>query len=334
MRLAIGRADGLIARYCVEAAVAAGHSVVGLLGDKTPAAVREQLAALGPQVTLLHERGGWEEALRGCEVLIDTRLRAPELGSDGALRRASAGGAEQMLREAQQAAIARVVLVSSLAVHRFDGGIEVDPRRRPETRHKLPYARNLQEAEERLLSQSRVEGVVVRPGLWTLGLGDATAHGLARALRVGRLPLIGDGRGVLNIAHAADVAAGVLRAAEQPGVAGRIFAIANPELHTWREVLTTLASLVGGRPPRRLRPSAPTRAVAAVLERAYGVARPDSEPILTRYRTALLANGLHVRVDDALRELGWAPAVPWRETLRQVAVDALKALGVHPRGRT
>jgi nucleoside-diphosphate-sugar epimerase len=324
----------MIARHCAAQAVRSGHSVVALLGEKTPAALREQLAALGPQLTLVSPDRDWATAIRGCDVLIDTQLRAPELGSNLAFHRASDRAAERMLSEACSAGIPRVVLVSSLAVHRFDGSIDVDPRSRPRDRRHLRYALNLQEAEELVLAQTDLEGVVVRPGLWTLGVGDPIVHALARALRAGRLPLIGDGKGVLNIAHAADVATGVLKAAEQPGVGGQVYAIANPELHTWREVLTTLASLLGGPPPRRLRPTAPTQAVASVLERAYGIARPEREPMLTRYRTALLGSGLHVRVDAAITELDWAPQTPWRETLRQVAVDALRELGIHPRGRT
>ena len=146
--------------------------------------------------------------------------------------------------------------------------------------------------------------------------------------------MVGGGAGVLNLVDADDLADGLLTAALHPAAVGRVFAMADPERLTWHQALTTLASLLGGRPPRRLLPTAPYQAVASVLERAYGAAVPTSEPTLTRYRTALLGTGMHVRVDRAAEELGWRSQVPWREALRRVAVDALQQMAVGPLGRT
>jgi nucleoside-diphosphate-sugar epimerase len=295
---------------------------------------RRLLATIGPNVEVREDGDELQRPLAGCAVVIDTRGRAADLGPDAAFARADPGITGRLLDAAAAAGVARVVLVSSLAVHRFDGSTDVEVRTRDRDRRELPYAQALRVIEDAVLSHPTVGGVVVRPGLWPVGPGDPVLWRLARALRGGRLPLVGGGAGVLNVVDADDLAAGLMAAAFHPDAVGRVYAMADPTRLTWREVLTTLASLLGGRPPRRLLPSAPAQAVASVLERAYGTAVPSSEPTLTRYRTALLGTGLHVRVDAAANELGWRSQVPWREALRRVAVDALARMGVAPLGRT
>jgi len=334
VRLAVTRAEGVLGRHLVARAVAGGHRVVALVGPRSDVRLRHELAAIGPAVSLLEETPGLAAALTGCDVLVDTKSRATELGPDAAFARADAGATGRLLEAAAAAGIRRVVLLSSLAVHRFDGSVDVDVRARERDPRELPYAQALRRVEDLVLTDARVEGVVVRPGLWPVGRADPVLWRLARALRGGRLPLVGGGAGVLNVVDADDLADALLLAAEHPAAVGRVYAVAEPTRLTWREALTTLASLLGGRPPRRLLPTAPTQAVASVLERAYGIAMPASEPTLTRYRTALLGTGLHVRVDAAEAELGWRARVPWREALRRVAVDALPRLGVAPRGRS
>jgi len=333
MRLAVTRAEGVLGAQLVAHAAAAGHEVVAVVDRRASAQRRRQLLAAGSAVRLAVDdgAGAW---LEGVRVVVDARSRAADLGPAAAFARADAGATERLLTRASRSGVERVVLLSSLAVHRFDGSVDVDVRTRSRDRRELPYAQALRQAEDLLLAHDRVAGVIVRPGLWPIGRGDPVLWRLARALRGGRLPLVGGGVGVLNLVDADDLAAAVLLAALHPAAPGRVYAVAEPTRLTWRDALTTLASLLGGRPPRRLLPTAPIQAVASVLERAYGVAAPSSEPTLTRYRTAVLGTGLHVRIDAAVDELGWRPRVPWRETLRRAAVDALPRLGVAPLGRS
>ena len=334
MRLAVTRAEGVLGGHVVEHAASAGHEVVAVVDRRASTQHRRQLRAAGSGVTVVEGAADAEVWLQGCHVLVDARSRAAELGPEAAFARADASATERLLTSASRSGVSRVVLLSSLAVHRFDGSVDVDVRTRPRDRRELPYAHALRRVEDLVLTDERIEGAVIRPGLWPIGRGDPVLWRLSRALRGGRLPLVGGGAGVLNVIDADDLAAAVLLAAHHPAAPGRVYAVAEPTRLTWRDALTTLASLLGGRPPRRLLPTAPIQAVASVLERAYGVAAPTSEPTLTRYRTALLGTGLHVRVDHAIDELGWQPQVPWRETLRRAAVDALPHLGVAPRGRT
>jgi nucleoside-diphosphate-sugar epimerase len=333
LRLAVTRAEGVLGGHVVAHAAAVGHEVVAVVDRRASSQHRRRLLAAGGAVTLVEDAGDAAAWLEGCQVLVDARSRAAELGPEAAFARADAGASARLLTTASRAGVRRVVLLSSLAVHRFDGSVDVDVRARPRDRRELPYAHALRNVEDLVLADDRLEGVVVRPGLWPIGRGDPVLWRLARALRGGRLPLVGGGLGVLNVVDADDLAAGVLLAALHPAAPGRVYAVAEPTRLTWRDALTTLASLLGGRPPRRLVPTAPIQAVASVLERAYGVAAPASEPTLTRYRTTLLGTGLHVRVDHAVDELGWRPRVPWRESLRRAAVDALPRLGVAPLGR-
>lgn len=332
MKLAVLRVDGVIGQHLTRLASHAGHEVVGFVHRRADPKTAKALAVL-PGVHISSAAAPSKRDLQGCQVLIDARSRAADLAPNAAFSRVNVQESAQWLEAANAAGVARVVLVSSLAVHRFTGARDVDVRTQPRDRQDLPYATALQRVEDMVLSNAHAGGVVIRPGLWTLGLGDPVLHRIARALRGGRLPLIGGGSGIMNILDADDLARGIMLCATLAQAVGRTYAFAEPSPITWREALTTWASLLGGPPPRRLLENAPGQAVASVLERAYGVANPNSEPILTRYRNAVLARGLHVQTLAASRELGWQAQVPWRESLRTVAVDALQHLGHHPRGR-
>jgi len=332
VKLAILRVDGVIGQHLTRLAVSAGHEVVGFVHRRAdPRAAKALVETTGVSIRSAPTPNASD--LEGCHALIDARSRAADLAPNAAFARANPSESETWLKVAAAAQVGRVVLVSSLAVHRYNGARQVDVRTQARDRNDLPYAAALKKVEDLVLGNTRVDGVVVRPGLWTLGVGDPVLHRIARAVRGGRLPLIGGGEGVLNILDAEDLARGLLLCATHPQAAGRVYAMAEPTPLTWRQALTTWASLLGGPPPRRLLPDAPGQAVASVFERAYGIANPNSEPTLTRYRSAVLASGLHVHAHAASAELGWQAQVPWRETLRKVAVDALTQLGVRPRGR-
>jgi 2-alkyl-3-oxoalkanoate reductase len=314
VKIAVTRAEGTIGRAVVARARAAGHEVVAVASTRNR-------HALDPAT------------FAGCEVVIDGDSRAPELGPEAGFRAADGEVTRQLLTAARASGVARIVLLSSLAVHDLDGGERVDVRRREYARGRFGYPRALRRVEELVLGAPGLEGVIVRPGLWTIGVGDPVVTRLARALRGGRLPLIGGGSGRLNLVAADDLAEGVLACATTPRAAGAIYAIADPTPLTWREVLTTFASLVGGGPPRRLLDQAPLSAVATVLERAWGFARPASDDSLTHFRLALLGQGLHVTCDAARDELDWRARTPWRDTLRAAAADALGRAGLAPQGR-
>src|SRR5262245_32855377 len=126
----------------------------------------------------------------------------------------------------------------------------------------------------------------------------------------GRMPAYVDTG--LNVVHVDDVAEGHLLALEK-GRVGERYVLGGENL-TLKEILTEVAALVGGRPPRlELRPGLllPLAFVAEALARLRG----GPEPRLTREGLRLSRKRMFFSSEKARRELGYRPR-PARLALR------------------
>ena len=92
------------------------------------------------------------------------------------------------------------MLVSSVAVHRYSGFRDADPRLRPRDGTINAYARS-KIAAENTLRGAGLETVVVRPGLWPFGPRDPNFRRVAEALKKGMFPLVDGGHAILNTAY-------------------------------------------------------------------------------------------------------------------------------------
>lgn len=159
-----------------------------------------------------------------------------------------------------------------------------------------PYATMLGalgELERKVTSTAGIEGVVLRYGtLYGPGTYFAADGDLTKQLRKRRIPVIGSAAGITSFLHVDDAASATVRALSHgaPGV----YNVTDDEPVTFRDLLPTLAALMGAKPPRRVPPW-----LARPLAGSIGVA------VMTDQRGASNAK--------AKRELGWTPTYPsWR----------------------
>jgi nucleoside-diphosphate-sugar epimerase len=99
---------------------------------------------------------------------------------------------------------------------------------------------------------SAADGLVLRLGhLYGPGSSLAPDGGLARQIRAGRLPLIGDGAAMFSFIHAHDAATAILAAIEHPTARGALNVVDDqPTLvHDW---LPEMAAMLGGPAPRHV----------------------------------------------------------------------------------
>jgi nucleoside-diphosphate-sugar epimerase len=99
---------------------------------------------------------------------------------------------------------------------------------------------------------SAADGLVLRLGhLYGPGSSLAPDGGLARRIRAGRLPLIGDGAAMFSFIHAHDAATAILAAIEHPTARGALNVVDDqPTLvHDW---LPEMAAMLGGPAPRHV----------------------------------------------------------------------------------
>lgn len=260
------------------------------------------------------------EQLRGvCEgagAVVHAAALVRDWGRERPILAVNVEGTRNLLDEAGAAGVARFVLVSSVAVHRYHGFRNADPESLPRDNASFPYARSKILSEDLVLqwtARGAGEGVIVRPGLWPFGPHDPQTRRVAAALKEGRLPLLRGGRSVLNTAYVENLARGLQLAASVPGAGGRSLVVADEGSPTWAQALGELARLLGARPPRLSLPPALAAPVAAGVEGAWSLLAPTAEPPLTRYRASLMRNDVHFSLEKARNVLGYRPLVEWRE---------------------
>jgi 2-alkyl-3-oxoalkanoate reductase len=316
-------AHGFVGSHLVEGLLAAGHRVRALVspwGDLTNLSrVADDVEVVRGDIGLPE---GLEAACAGIETVFHAAARVAEWGPWEPFHRTNVLGTEHVLRAAERADVRRLVLVSSVAVHRYRGYRDADPRSAPLDGDVNAYARSKAAAEAVVGRASGVEPVIVRPGVWPFGTRDPTLPRLLRALRGGVFPLVGGGRSVLNTAFVGNLVDGLILAGTVPGAAGRIYLIADDGMPTWREALAELARLVGAHPWWVPLPGPLASLAGAATEAAWRTAWPSRRPPIGRYAASLMRHDLHFSTGHARDELGFVPGVPWREGLR-LSVEGL-----------
>jgi nucleoside-diphosphate-sugar epimerase len=152
-------------------------------------------------------------------------------------------------------------------------------------------------ADEQERRVTAAGGLVLRLGhLYGPGSSYAPDGGLARRLRGGRLPLIGDGASMFSFIHAHDAATAILAAVDHPAASGVLNVVDDqPTLvHDW---LPEMAAMLGGPAPRHV-----PAWLAWLFVGGWGVA----------YMTGLAgASNAH-----ACQQLDWKPTYSgWRDGL-------------------
>lgn len=313
MKVLVTGAHGFIGSHLVEKLVAEGASVRALV---SPWGKLDNLRGVQNRIEVvradLTEPESLQGVCRGVELVYHAAARVADYGPAKPFFRTNVGGTENVWREAERAGVGRGVLVSSVAVHRYTGFRDADPRALPLDGDLNAYARSKVEAEKRVRS-SGLETVVVRPGLWPFGPRDPNFKQVARALKGGLFPLVDGGRAVINTAYAENLITGLWLAGTVPGAAGRTYLVADDGKPSWRELFTELARLLRAPPPRLSLPGWLSEPLGRGVEQAYGAVA--AEPPLTRYRGTLMRRDVHLSTAAAEAELEYHPAVTWQEGL-------------------
>ena len=220
----------------------------------------------------------------------------------------------------------RLVHLSSVAAYgrrtTYDGGTASVTEEFGLERPLFPgdhYARSKREAELalwRVREETGLSAIALRPCV-TYGERDrAFAIRVARALRRGVVPLIGDGTNPLAVVYAGNVAAAALAALDRPDVAGA-FNVANDGAITQRGFLERFAAGLGVRLRLIHIPHGLAWNVALAADALLRVARPSAPMATLRAAVQFLAAANPFVSSKAERELGWRPVVPAMEAVER-----------------
>ena len=232
---------------------------------------RRNLAGLDVEVHEgdLMDSKSLEHAAQGCEglfhVAADYRLGARDPSQ---LYRSNVEGTRNILNAARLAGVRRVVYTSSVATIGIPGDGTPGDETTPSALHNMigHYKRSKYLAEE-VAQQAAREGlpvVIVSPST-PVGPGDVkpTPTGqLVLDAAAGRMPAYVDTG--LNIVHVDDVAAGHLLAYER-GRAGERYILGGQDM-SLRQILESIATLTGRKPPRVRLPYAVVLPIAYLAE--------------------------------------------------------------------
>jgi nucleoside-diphosphate-sugar epimerase len=312
-------ATGLLGSHVAEQLVARGERVRAFVRPDSDTAL---LRSLGVELTVgdLEDAASLARAVEGAAVVYHCAARVGDWGPWSLFQRSIVDATANLIAACHKAGVGRFLHVSSVAAYghppqRAGHFTEDEPLgQRPWVWDHYCRAKTL---AEKLCHAYPGPWSIIRPS-WIYGPRDRnTLPRVLKALRAGRVAIIGPGDNLLNIVYAGDVADGAIRAANHPAAVGRAYNLSSEGEITQQAFLDLMTRVLGLPPVRRRVPFRIAHwggFLAEVIGRLIRLRRP---PHFTRYAVALIGRPTRFSVERARVELGWRPQVPVAEGLRR-----------------
>ena len=311
-------AAGLLGSHLVDALVARGDTVRAFI---LPSEDASRLKAQGVEVCYgdLKDAASLEKATRGAEYVLNCAAKTGPWGPQDEYEAINVRGLETLTRAAMAAGARRLVHVSSITVHGNDvrgvadesAPFHEEPN--PYTQTKIAGERMLQ----RLIRDEGADVAIVRPG-WIYGPRDNASFGrFAEMIRRQGMVVIGSGQNHVPLIYVADVAQGILQAAETPEAKGQAYLLVNDERVTQYHYLSLIAKALNVAPPTRHIPYRFALTAGAAAETVGKTLHWQSPPPLMRYGLQLLGGENQFVIAKARQQLGFTPQVPVEDGVRQ-----------------
>jgi nucleoside-diphosphate-sugar epimerase len=311
-------ATGLLGSHIAEQLVVRGERVRALVRPSSDTAF---LRGLGVELAAgdLLGPASLRPAIEGADIVYHCAAKVGEWGPWSEYQALVIDATRNLVEACRRARTGRLLHVSSITVYgHLDGRTGLFTEDEPLGQNlwfRDHYIRAKIQAEE-LVRRHPGDWTILRPS-WMYGPRDRTTMPrLVRALRSGRVSLIGSGDNLLNIVYASDVAEAAILAANLPAARGRAYNVSSTGEITQREVLDTLTKQLGL--PRIMRrfPFWLAYRVGWVSELIGHAIRIKRPPHVTRYGVSLVGRPTQFSIDRARTELGWQPRVGAAEGLR------------------
>jgi uncharacterized protein YbjT (DUF2867 family) len=274
MRLLVTGGSGFLGGHVLDEARRRGHEVVALTrSDAAAATVRKHGAE--PLAGDLDDPAGLADVFGSAQC--SSLLNTASLGF---------GHAPAIVAAARAAGFGRAVFLSTTAV----------------TTALPARSRAVRLLAEERIRESGLKWTILRPTMIYGAPGDRNLSRLLMLLRkVPMVPVPGGGRHLQQPVHVADVASAVVSAVERPESALTTYDLAGPEPLSFAELLRVAAQAAGSR--TRFVPVPLSPVVAA----ARGYELLTARPRIRAEQLQRLAEDKAFSIDDAVRDLGYAP---------------------------
>lgn len=317
-------ATGFLGKYVVEELVEHGYQVRAFGRNRT---IGQSL--VNASVTFIQgDLTNQEDLTKACQEM-DMVVHAGALstvwGPWEDFYQTNVLGTKYVLEACREAKIERLVYVSSPSIYAAPRDqLDIKESDAPQENRLNNYIRSKLASEKLFKDYPDVSSVILRPrGLF--GIGDTSI--LPRVLNLSQkigIPLIGDGRQLMDMTCVENVALAIRLALETPQAAGEVYNITNGEPRAFMNLIEeTLRGL--GYPIRYRKIPAPlVSAISSSLEFIYKNLKLKGEPALTRYTYYLLRYSQTLDISKAERDLGYRPKITISEGIEQYVQDYRK----------
>jgi nucleoside-diphosphate-sugar epimerase len=276
-------ASGFVGAAVCSALLERGHAVSGLA--RRPGSAPDGVEELKGDLT---DGEGLRTALAAArpEAVVHLAAEIASQRDEARIREVNVHGTARLVEACGTVDSPKFVFASTVVTGEADGALLTEDTELPV---QTPYGRSKQEGE-RLLRESGLPSVVIRPG-HVYGPGGWYEHEFVRRLsQPGRFAVVGSGRNWWDVAHVDDVARAFVAAVEDAPPGG-LYHVADDEPITLYDFVALTADALGVGRPRRI---------------PAGLAR------LAAGRHVVTAAVRSARTSNARikRELGWSPRFP------------------------
>lgn len=260
-------------------------------------------------------------AAGGASVIFHTAAAITPAGGWETFRRLNVDGTENAIAAAERSG-ARLLHLSSVAVY----GAETRYREGGAKTHEdaplapLPerayYGRSKRESEQRVMAAhaaGRIWATAIRPDVIYGRRDRQFVPRLARLLQHGIAPVVGGGRAILAVVHAANVADGAVLAAMSNGAGGRAYNLANDHDVSVAEFFRLAGEGLGVRMRFVNFPEGVARVLFRFAKVGTNVVSGGRLRMVSTASLDFITRDNPFSSERAKRELGWTPAVHPRD---------------------
>jgi 2-alkyl-3-oxoalkanoate reductase len=306
-------AAGFLGGHVAETLRGKGKPVRGLVRK---AEQGDFLRSLGAETVVgdVRDSAAVRRAAQGAEMVVHCAAATDPHCSDAEVRAVGIEGTRNLLDALREQGRGRLVLISGLIVLGgcdLEGATEDFPYRR--TGERLADTKIV--VEQLALDYHRQHGTevtILRPGM-VYGPRGVHLPKLLDAIRRGKFAFIGSRDHVVPMVYISDMAQAVLLAAAAPDAAGRAYNITDGTRTTMGELIDYLADLLHVARPQKVMPGWLPPVVCRVFEVLRRLHLVKGHGPVSRVTLHFLATSRSVEIARAVRELGYAPKVTYRE---------------------
>jgi nucleoside-diphosphate-sugar epimerase len=272
------------------------------------------------------EKADVESAMQGVDAVVHMAALLHIVNPPPELREKyesiNVGGTAKVVEAAKKADVRRVVLFSTIAVYGQSRGIVLDEQSLPHP--ETLYAKTKLAAEQIVLNAKDINGhllgTVLRLGAVYGSRIKGNYERLTHALAHHRFIPIGNGLNRRTLVYDKDVGSAVVLAVSHPAAAGRIFNITDGRFHTLNEIIESMCSALGRKPPRLSLPIGLTCSLVGIIEKAshaIGLKPSVKREMIDKYTEDIAVDGRLIQ-----KELGFVPQYDlksgWEETIKEM----------------